>query len=83
MRNFEAVQHIYPDAKFTMIDDDVSTIVWYGGDFAIPTQTELDQAIQEIEESKEIKANALESALAKLQSLGLTIDEAKAIGGIR
>lgn len=83
MINFNAIRHIYPDAKFTMINDDPSTIVWFEEEFPIPTQLEIDQATQEIEELAQIKANALESALSKLQALGLTLDEAKAIGGIK
>jgi hypothetical protein len=63
MKNFNAVRYIYPNAEFSMINDDVSMITWVGEDI-------LD------------KEEAKNSALNKLQALGLTEAEAKAIAGV-
>jgi hypothetical protein len=85
MKNFNAVRYIYPNAEFSMINDDVSMITWVGEEFPIPTKKQLSDAIKAIED-KEIQDLASQeaaknSALAKLQALGLTESEAKAIAG--
>jgi len=86
MKNFDAVRYIYPDAIFSMVNDDVSLISWVGEEFSIPTAKQLSDAIKAIEDKeaqdladKEIAKN---SALTKLQALGLTEAEAKAIAGV-
>jgi hypothetical protein len=85
MKNFNAVRYIYPNAEFSMINDDVSMITWVGEEFPIPTAKQLKDAIKAIEdkEAQDLadKEAAKNSALTKLQSLGLTEDEAKAIAG--
>ena len=86
MKNFNAVRYIYPNAEFSMINDDVSMITWSGEEFPIPTKKQLSDAIKAIED-KEIQDLASQeaaknSALAKLQALGLTESEAKAIAGV-
>jgi hypothetical protein len=85
MKNFNAVRYIYPNAEFSMINDDVSMITWVGEEFPIPTAKQLKDAIKAIEdkEAQDLadKEAAKNSALIKLQSLGLTEDEAKAIAG--
>jgi hypothetical protein len=85
MKNFNAIRYIYPNAEFSMINDDVSMITWVGEEFPIPTAKQLKDAIKAIEdkEAQDLadKEAAKNSALIKLQSLGLTEDEAKAIAG--
>ena len=85
MKNFNAVRYIYPNAEFSMINDDVSMITWVGEEFPTPTKKQLNDAIKAIEdkEAQDLadKEAAKNSALTKLQSLGLTEDEAKAIAG--
>ena len=86
MKNFNAVRHIYPNAEFSMINDDVSMITWVGEEFPTPTAKQLSDAIKTLEdkESQDIldKEEAKNSALSKLQALGLTEAEAKAIAGV-
>ena len=85
MKNLHAIKHIYPDAVFSMVNDDVKQITWVGESYPIPTAKELKDAIDAIDaaEAKALadKAAAKTSALAKLRGLGLTEDEAKAIFG--
>jgi hypothetical protein len=85
MKNFNAIRFLYPEAIFSMVDDDVKQITWVGQEFPIPTAKQLKDAIAAMEaaEAKAIadKEAAKASAIAKLAVLGLTEDEAKAIIG--
>jgi ATP-dependent protease HslVU (ClpYQ) ATPase subunit len=86
MKNFNAVRYIYPSAEFSMINDDISMITWVGEEFPTPTAKQLSDAIKTLEdkEAQDIldKEEAKNSALSKLQALGLTEAEAKAIAGV-
>jgi hypothetical protein len=86
MKNFNAVRYIYPNAEFSMINDDVSMITWVGQEYPTPTAKQLSDAIKAIEdkEAQDIldREEAKNSALSKLQALGLTEAEAKAIAGV-
>jgi len=86
MKNFNAVRYIYPNAEFSMINDDISMITWVGEEFPTPTAKQLSDAIKTLEdkEAQDIldKEEAKNSALSKLQALGLTEAEAKAIAGV-
>jgi hypothetical protein len=86
MKNFNAVRFLYPDAVFSMVNDDVSMITWVGEEFPTPTAKQLSDAIKSIEdkEAQDIldKEESKNSALSKLQALGLTEAEAKAIAGV-
>ena len=86
MKNFDAVRFLYPNAVFSMVNDDVSMITWVGEEFPIPSKKQLNDAIKALEdkESQDLadKEAAKNSALTKLQSLGLTEAEAKAIAGV-
>jgi hypothetical protein len=86
MKNFNAIRFLYPDAEFSMINDDVAMITWVGQDYPIPTKQELDNAIKAIEDKEaqdlQDREDLKNSALAKLQALGLTEEEAKAVAGI-
>jgi hypothetical protein len=85
MKNFAAIKYIYPDAIFSMIDDDVKQITWVGQEYPVPTAKALKDTIAAIEvaEAKAIadKAAAKASAIAKLEALGLNLEEAQAIFG--
>jgi len=85
MKNFDAIRFLYPNAVFSMVNDDVSMITWVGEEFPIPSKKQLSDAIKALEdkESQDLadKEAAKNSALTKLQSLGLTEAEAKAIAG--
>jgi hypothetical protein len=77
MKNFEAVRYIYPEAKFSMVNDDLSTIVWVDGDFAIPTKAQIDAATAALEAEVQSRANLKTSAKAKLIA-GQPLTEAEA-----
>lgn len=83
MKNFNAVRFLYPDAIFSMIDDDVEQITWVGQEYPVPTEDQLKNAIAAIEEEEATKlanaAAAKESAMAKLAALGLSSEEISAI----
>jgi O-acetylhomoserine/O-acetylserine sulfhydrylase-like pyridoxal-dependent enzyme len=85
MKNFNAIRFLYPDAIFSMIDDDVKQITWVGQEYPVPTSKALKDAIAAMEaaEAKAIadKAAAKASAIAKLEALGLNLEEAQAIFG--
>jgi hypothetical protein len=83
MKNFEAIQYMYPDAAFSMVNDDISTIAWRTEGIATPTQEEVNNAIaaMEAEEASKVAAKAAnkESAQAKLAAIGLTPEEIAAL----
>jgi hypothetical protein len=86
MKNFNAIRYLYPNAEFSMINDDISMITWVGEEFPTPTAKQLSDAIKTLEdkEAQDILDTeaAKNSALSKLQALGLTEAEAKAIAGV-
>jgi hypothetical protein len=83
MKNFEAIRYMYPDADFSMVNDDISTIAWRTEGIATPTQEEVNNAIaaMEAEEASKAAAKAAnkESAQAKLAAIGLTPEEISAL----
>jgi hypothetical protein len=85
MINMKAIKYLRPDAEFVMTDDDPSTIVWHTEGVTAPTAKQIKDAIKamEAEEATLIaaKAAAKASAIAKLEALGLDLDEAQAIIG--
>ena len=85
MKNFLAVRFLYPNSEFSMVDDDVKQITWVGDEYPIPTAKQLKDAIKAMEDAEALqianKAAAKASAISKLEALGLTLDEAKAIIG--
>jgi hypothetical protein len=82
MKNFDAIRYIYPDAVFSMVDDDPQQITWVGKEYLIPTAKQIKDALNEmkaVEEKENADREAAKaSALAKLEKLGLTADEVKA-----
>jgi hypothetical protein len=82
MKNFKAIQYLYPNVEFTMTDDDVSTIIWNTKGITTPTDKEIQDALKAMKdaETKAIsdKESAKTSALAKLEKLGLTAEEIQA-----
>ena len=83
MKNFEAIQYLYPEAAFSMVDDDISTIAWRTEGITTPTQEEINKAIAAMEAETvakaAAKAAAKESAQAKLAAIGLTPEEIAAV----
>ena len=83
MKNFNAIQFLYPEAVFSMVNDDPNQITWVGQEFPIPTGQQLADAITEMEaeEAAKVTAKAVakESAQAKLTALGLSGEEIAAL----
>ena len=80
----KAIWKLRPDSEFSFIDEDYSTIKWDKIEGNPPTQTEIDSAINQIKiEEAAAEANAhtaKQTAQAKLESLGLTAEDLKALG---
>jgi hypothetical protein len=79
MKNFDAVRYIYPDAIFSMVDDDPQKITWVGQEYEIPTAEQIASAINALEAEDATKITARESGKAKLAALGLTTEEIAAL----
>jgi len=85
--SIEMVKAIYllrPTAEFSLDNGDYSSIKWDVLEGKAPTLAEVEAAIEQVKANDSAaKSQALadkESAQAKLEALGLSIDELKAIG---
>lgn len=81
MQKVKAIHHIRPNAEFTLDGDE---IVWQDENQTKPTNKQIEsgwvsyQAAQEIEAQTNAAAKA--AAQAKLEALGLTVEDLKALG---
>ena len=77
-----AIWLLKPNAQFSMINNDYSTINWIVLEGDAPTQAEIEAAIETV---KEQEAQAVAEKAAKRQALldklGITEDEAKLLLG--
>jgi hypothetical protein len=82
----QAVMSLRPGAEWTMNGDDVENITWHTPDVQPLTSKQVAAEVKRLEQAEIDEAAAREaakaSALAKLEALGLTADEAQAIAGI-
>jgi hypothetical protein len=82
----EAVMSLRPGAEWSMSGDDVEGITWHTEGVQPLTAKEVAAEVKRLEKAAADEAAAKEaakaSALAKLEALGLTADEAQAIAGI-
>ena len=82
---FDAIQSLYPDARFVMYGDDPDSIEWHeGGPDVMPTTEQIATEMQRLEAAQvqaviDAEATRL-SALDKLLALGLTVDDLTALG---
>ena len=80
----KAIRHLKPNAQFSFTDEDYSTIKWDVLEGKAPTQAEITAAIEQVKanEAQAIidKANAKAAAQAKLEALGLTVEDLQALG---
>jgi hypothetical protein len=80
----KAIWKLRPDSEFSFNDEDYSTIQWDKIKGNPPTQAEINAAIEQIkaeEANAEAKAETDKAAAqAKLEALGLTADDLKALG---
>lgn len=82
----QAVASLRPGAEWTMNGDDVEGIIWHTEGVEPLTNAEVQAEVKRLEKAAADEAAAKEaakaSALAKLEALGLTTEEAQAIAGI-
>jgi len=80
----KAIISLYPTAFWELHGDDYSGLVWKSEDVEKPSEEELFAECDRLKEQAEIdaqaKINARQSALNKLMALGLTEEEALALG---
>jgi hypothetical protein len=81
----QAVISLRPGAEWSMSGDDVEGIIWHTEGAQPLTAKEVAVEVKRLEKAAADEAAAKEaakaSALAKLEALGLTADEAQAIAG--
>ena len=82
----QAVMSLRPGAEWSMNGDDVENIIWHTEGVEPLTSAEVEAEVARLEQAEIDAAAAKEaakaSALAKLEALGLTTEEAQAIAGI-
>ena len=82
----QAVMSLRPGVEWTMNGDDVEGIIWHTEGVEPLTSAEVQAEIVRLEKAQaQAEADreaAKASALAKLEALGLTAEEAQAIAGI-
>jgi len=82
----DAVISLRPGAEWSMNGDDVEGIIWHTDGVEPLTSAEAAAEVARLEQAEIDAAAAKEaakaSALAKLEALGLTTEEAQAIAGI-
>ena len=82
----QAVMSLRPGAEWSMNGDDVEGIIWHTEGVEPLTSAEVQAEVIRLEQAALDEAAAKEaakaSALAKLEALGLTAEEAQAIAGI-
>jgi hypothetical protein len=75
----------YPDAEWTLDGDTYDGLTWLS-DTPKPTQADLDAAWPAVQQAQAdavtAKETAKQSGIAKLEALGLTVDEVSAVFGI-
>jgi hypothetical protein len=74
-----ALIRLVPEAQWAMDDNDYENINWLSPEIAKPTVKALETAYASYLANLQAKADARESALAKLAALGLTADEVAAL----
>ena len=81
----KAIQKINPTAEVSVSGNDINTITWENGTTPISKEQILAMipiVEQEILKEQENKESKKQSAIAKLQALGLDEEEVKAILGV-
>jgi hypothetical protein len=78
----QVVMSLRPGAEWSMTNDDVENITWHTEGVTPLTQAEVDAEIERLEQEELDKAEktrvAKESAIQKLLSIGLTMEEVEA-----
>ena len=75
----------YPGAQWSLTGNNYDTLRWHDGT-PKPTQQELDDAWPAVQQAQQDAVAAREAAkqsgIAKLEALGLTVDEVSAVFGV-
>ena len=82
----QAVSSLRPGAEWSMSGDDVERIIWHTEGVEPLTSAEVQAEVKRLEKAEAQavadREAAKASALAKLEALGLTTEEAQAIAGL-
>jgi thymidine phosphorylase len=71
-----AIKYLKPSAEFVITNEDYSTIEWHQLEGDVPTQAEIDEAIEQVKDNEIAEAQAKAQAKAVLlERLGLTQEE--------
>jgi hypothetical protein len=73
----DAIKFLRPNSNFTMIGDNLDSIIWLDVNSSIPTLQEIEQAKLTLLNQAEIKEAARQAVLDKL---GLTAEDIAALG---
>ena len=74
----KAIKNLKPEAEFSYVNDDYSTIQWDILEGEAPTQKEIDDEIKKIKAAEIADAQTKATAKAVLlQKLGITAEEAR------
>lgn len=74
----KAIRKLKPNAEFAITNNDYSTIDWHILEGNAPTQTEIEEAIEQIKADEIAEAEAKAQAKAELlERLGITEQEAR------
>jgi hypothetical protein len=78
----KAIKKLKPTAEFSFIENDYSTIKWDILEGDAPTQSEIDNAIEQVEADEIAEAEAKARKRAELlDRLGITEEEARILLG--
>lgn len=79
----KAINNLRPSSEFTFTDNDYSTIEWHVLEGTAPTKKQVEDEIAKIKAAElaeeAAKIAAANSAITKLEALGLTAEEIAAI----
>ena len=82
----EAILSLRPGAEWSMNGDDVENIIWHTEGVEPLTSAQVQAEVKRLEKAEAQavadREAAKASALAKLEALGLTTEEAQAIAGL-
>jgi hypothetical protein len=81
---FKAVRNLAAGAEITFNETDLDSLVWYSPDIKQPTKAAILEEIERIIADEPLEAEREQakklSAQAKLEALGLTADDLRALG---
>jgi hypothetical protein len=80
----EAISYIHPNSEFVIYGDNLDGLTFLKPDNLTVTQEQVDAALIQLEQIRqneaEAKAQAKQTAQAKLAALGLTVEDLTALG---